>query len=347
MRIAFAGTPPFAATALQGLIESGHSIELVLSQPDRPAGRGQRPQASEVKRLALEHGIRVLTPPSLRPERGGAQTEEALEILREAAPDVLIVAAYGLLLPQAVLDLPRGCPIESGDVRAVNIHASLLPRWRGAAPIARAIEAGDTRTGITIMQMDAGLDTGPILTADAMEIAPDATAGTLTRDLAALGSRSIVRALQAIESGRARAQAQPAEGASYARKIEKSEAWIDWNQSAGQIAARLRAFDPFPGASGVFEAQVVKIWRGEALAPVNAADSVPGQVLRSGGDGIVIACRVGALRATQLQRAGGKRLEAGPFLAGMPIAPGSRWESGSRDESGNRGGTDRGIDGLT
>jgi methionyl-tRNA formyltransferase len=326
MRIAFAGTPAFAATALQGLLSAGYPVDLVLSQPDRPAGRGQRLQASEVKRVALEHRIAVFTPVSLRPERGGAPTVEALEALRGVAPDLLVVAAYGLLLPKSVLDLPRGRAIASGMVRAVNIHASLLPRWRGAAPIVRAIESGDTRTGISIMQMDAGLDTGPILQMEEVAIAADATGGSLTDELAQLGARCIVSALRAIDRGEARAAEQPQHGVTYAAKIDKREASIDWSEPAARIAARLRAFDPVPGARSAIAGHVVKIWRADAVGFGGDVAPAPGTVLRAGPEGIDIACGSGALRVTQLQRAGGKRLEAGTFLAGLPIEPGSRWE---------------------
>lgn len=338
MRIAFAGTPAFAATALAALLDSGFAVCLALSQPDRPAGRGQHLQPSPVKRLALAHGIPVLTPASLRPDRGGAAALEALAQMRALAPDVLIVAAYGLLLPEAVLLLPRGLPLAQGSAGAINIHASLLPRWRGAAPIVRAIEAGDARTGISIMQMDAGLDTGPILLTESLAIGPTTTAGELTEQLAQLGGRLIVAALRQAEQGHLRAQPQPASGVVYANKVQKREAWIDWALSAQAIAARVRAFDPFPGACGMLNGSVVKVWRAHAPARVPAVapgQAQPGTVLECGPEGIAVACGTEPsapaadrwLWLTQLQRPGGKRLEAREFLAGTPIAPGTVWGS--------------------
>ena len=326
MRIAFAGTPAFAAAGLAALLAARAEVVIVLSQPDRPAGRGLQRQPGAVARLAADHGLPLLTPSSLRPERGGEATVAALAALRAARPDVLVVAAYGLLLPQDVLDIPRGMPLPGGEgrVTALNIHASLLPRWRGAAPIVRAIEAGDARTGITIMQMDAGLDTGPILLAQAIDIAAEVTAGELTDRLALLGGELIVRALDELAAGRLRAQPQPADGVRYAHKISKREAWIDWSRPAEELAARIRAFDPFPGACSELGGQVIKCWRGHAqtgaLPPV-----APGTVLAAGPDGVVVACGAGRLCLTQLQRPGGRRLPARDFLAGMPVAPGQRW----------------------
>jgi methionyl-tRNA formyltransferase len=335
MRIAFAGTPAFAATGLAALIEAGFDICLVLSQPDRPAGRGQQPQPSPVKRLALAHGIPVSTPESLRPSRGGAQTEASLAQLRASAPDVLVVAAYGLLLPEAVLQIPRGLPIGGGTVGAINIHASLLPRWRGAAPVVRAIEAGDARTGVTIMQMDAGLDTGPILMTEAVDIGPLTTAGALTEQLARLGGRMIVAALRALARGELQARPQPAEGVTYARKVEKSEAWIDWREPAATIAARVRAFDPFPGACSRLDGTTIKIWRAQAVAPRAVAVAAPGVTQAVGPDGIVIACGDGSLCVTELQRPGGRRLPARDFLAGTPIAEGAAWGAPPADADGS------------
>ncbi len=329
MRIAFAGTPAFAATGLQALLDAGLTIPLVLSQPDRPAGRGLQLQPSAVKQLAQARAIPVLTPVSLRPERGGAATVEALERLRAAAVDVLVVAAYGLLLPEAVLMIPRGFAVQgaagAAPARALNIHASLLPRWRGAAPVVRAIEAGDAQTGVTIMQMDAGLDTGPILLGAAMAIEPDESAGSLTGRLAQLGGVLIVRALGELPHGRLRAQPQPAVGVTYAHKVEKRESWIDWRLAAARLAARIRAFDPFPGACSSLDGVTVKFWQSEALA--RSADAAPGTVLAVDTGGVLVACGVGALRLTRLQRPGGRRLEAREFLAGTPIAPGQRWST--------------------
>jgi methionyl-tRNA formyltransferase len=324
MRIVFAGTPPFAAAALAALIEAapgrGWTIPLVLSQPDRPSGRGMKLAASAVKQLALAHGIPVDTPASLRK---GDDAQPAKQRLRDAAADVLVVAAYGLILPQDVLDIPAGLrPGWSPRLTAINIHASLLPRWRGAAPIARAIEAGDTSTGITIMQMDAGLDTGPMLLAEAVPIPPDATSGALTETLAGLGARLIVEALS--RAGELVATPQP-DGATYAPKIGKSEAWLDWTQPNEILARRVRAFDPFPGASTVLQGTPIKVWRGAAVPAPSAA--APGTVTGAQAEGVTIACGEGALRVTELQRPGGKRLGAREFLAGFPVRVGERCQS--------------------
>jgi methionyl-tRNA formyltransferase len=334
MRIAFAGTPAFAATALQALLAAGYEVCLVLSQPDRPAGRGQQLHAAPVKRLALERAIPVLTPSSLRVERAGEDAEQALAQLRAARPDVLVVAAYGLLLPLQVLQLPRGLALPNGSVGAINIHASLLPRWRGAAPVVRAIEAGDRQSGITIMQMDAGLDTGPILLMESIEIGAEETATELTERLALLGGRLIVTALRQIAQGQLQSRAQPSEGIVYARKVEKREAWIDWREPAERLAARVRAFDPFPGACGRIAGQTIKFWRARALAAPRRSSSadatLPGTVLDVGAEGVIVACGEGLLRLEQLQRAGGRRLEAREFLARTPIAVGAKWERPER-----------------
>ena len=318
MRVVFAGTPEFAATALASLLNAGISIPLVLTQPDRPAGRGMKLQASPVKQLAQVQGISVAQPRSLRLD--GKYPEEAAaarQVLLDARADVMIVAAYGLILPQWVLDLPRlGC---------LNIHASLLPRWRGAAPIHRAIEAGDAETGITIMQMDAGLDTGDMLLIESLAIAPVDTTGSLHDRLAALGGRMIVQALERYEELPHRPQ--PAEGATYAHKIEKAEAQIDWNQDAVQIERRLRAFDPFPGGVSGLGDEVIKCWRAELCD----GDGEPGQVLSVDERGPVVACGSGALRLTELQRAGGKRLPAQAFLQARPMQPGERFTQDRRE----------------
>jgi methionyl-tRNA formyltransferase len=324
MRIVFAGTPSFAASALAALIDAapghGWTIPLVLSQPDRPSGRGMKLAASAVKQLAQAHGIPVDTPASLRK---GDEAAAARQRLREAMPDVLVVAAYGLILPQDVLDIPAGLrPGWSPRLTAINIHASLLPRWRGAAPIARAIEAGDESTGITIMQMDAGLDTGPMLLAEAVPIPPDATSGALTDTLAALGARLIVEALSRVNE--LVATPQP-DGATYAPKIDKAEAWLDWSQPNRVLARRVRAFDPFPGASTSLQGTPIKVWRAVAVSARSA--SAPGTVTDAGAEGVTIACGDGALRVTELQRPGGKRLGARDFLAGFPLRAGERCQS--------------------
>ncbi len=315
MKVVFAGTPEFAQVALAQLLAAGFRVPLVLTQPDRPAGRGLKMNASPVKTLAVEHDIGVAQPRSLRLDGkfpdDAAQVRSALEA---AHPDVMVVAAYGLILPRWVLDLPRlGC---------INIHGSLLPRWRGAAPIHRAIEAGDTRTGITIMQMDAGLDTGDMLLVEPVAIAVDESTATLHDRLAALGGRLIVEALELAACGGLHRTPQPVQGVSYAHKIDKSEAAIDWCQPADVIERRLRAFDPFPGASAVLGGATLKCWRARPVA----GHGTPGTVLGVSADGITVACGQGALQLTELQRAGGKRLAAQAFLQGMPIAAGAVFE---------------------
>ncbi len=311
MRVVFAGTPEFARVALQRLHEAGFTIPLVLTQPDRPAGRGLKLQASPVKQVAQAHDIAVAQPRSLRLDGKFADDAAAARAaLLEARPDVMVVAAYGLILPPWVLELPpRGC---------LNIHGSLLPRWRGAAPIQRAIEAGDERTGITIMQMDAGLDTGDMLLAEAVPIAADDSAATLHDRLAVLGGRLIVEALELAACGGLARTPQPAEGVSYAHKIDKAEAAIDWRADAAAIERRLRAFDPFPGATTTLDGEPLKCWRGA----VAAGQGAPGEILAVDAAGIEVACGIGSLRLTELQRAGGKRLPARAFLQGLPLAPG-------------------------
>ncbi len=311
MRVAFAGTPEFAQVALAQLHAAGFELVLALTQPDRPAGRGMRLHASPVKAFALEHGIAVAQPRSLRLD-GKFPGDAAVgrDALLAAKPEVLVVAAYGLILPQWVLDLPRlGC---------LNIHGSLLPRWRGAAPIQRAIEAGDERTGITIMQMDAGLDTGDMLLVESISVRPDDSAASLHDRLAPLGGRLIVEALELAACGALKRQPQPSEGVTYAHKIDKSEAAIDWRESAASIERRLRAFDPFPGATAVLDGDTVKCWRGTVVDASGAA----GEVVAVDGTGITVACGERALRLTELQRAGGKRLSAAQFLQGKPVAAG-------------------------
>jgi methionyl-tRNA formyltransferase len=324
MRIVFAGTPDFAARSLAALVAAataeGWTIPLVLTQPDRPSGRGLRLQPSPVKTLALAHGLPVATPLSLRK---GDEAAAAHRSLADAAPDVLIVAAYGLILPQAVLDIPRG--LRDGwnpRLTAINVHASLLPRWRGAAPIARAIEAGDHTTGITIMQMDAGLDTGPMLLTQAIDIAPDDTAATLTARLAELGAVLLVQALRSVQL--LVAQPQPADGVTYAAKIGKAEAWLDWTASAAALARKVRALDPFPVALARIGATPIKLWRAESVE--TEATAAPGTIVAIGPQGIEVACGTGCLRLAELQRPGGKRLSAREFLAGFPLTPAQRFE---------------------
>ncbi len=308
LSVAFAGTPEFAAQALDAILKAGYAVPLVLTQPDRPAGRGMKLSPSAVKQLALAHGIEVDQPEKLRTDAQRAR-------LADCAPDVLVVAAYGLILPKAVLELPRlGC---------INIHASLLPRWRGAAPIHRAIEAGDAETGITIMQMDEGLDTGPMLLRRALPIAADDTTASLHDRLAALGGDCIVEALAALQCGQLSPTPQPAEGVTYAAKIGRAEADIDWSRPALEIERAMRAFDPFPGAVSTLRDTAVKCWK----AQVVAGEGEPGRVLAVDADGIVVACGRDALRCTVLQRPGSKRLPAGEFLRGFPVSVGERFAS--------------------
>ena len=317
LKVAFAGTPEFARAALQAIHGAGFAVPLVLTQPDRPAGRGLRLQASAVKQFALAHGLALAQPRSLRLDgKSPDAAATAAEALRLAAPDVMVVAAYGLILPPWALALPRlGC---------LNIHGSLLPRWRGAAPIQRAIEAGDSRTGITLMQMDAGLDTGDMLLAEATPIAADDTSATLHDRLAALGTQLVVQGLQALaqsnrrpdlESG-LRPRAQPVEGVTYAHKIDKAEAAIDWQAPAGQIERRVRAFDPFPGCSFEWAGQTVKVWRARVLP----GQGTPGQRVPTPGERLLIACGQGALELLEMQVPGGRRIAAREFLQRYPEA---------------------------
>lgn len=307
MRVIFAGTPEFAAQALSAIVAAGHEVALVLTQPDRPAGRGMSLQPSAVKQVALAHGIEVFQPLTLK-------DAEAQAKVAAVGAEVMVVAAYGLILPQAVLDLPRfGC---------LNIHASLLPRWRGAAPIQRALLAGDSETGVCIMQMEAGLDTGPMLLDAALPISAEHTTASLTEALARLGARLIVEALQQAQRGGLSARAQPEQGVTYAAKIAKQEAWLDFARPALELARQVRAFDPFPVASVRLGDEVLRLWRASAVE--RAAPAAPGTVLAADGAGVVIAAGEGALCITELQRAGGRRLPAREFLAGCPLAPGLR-----------------------
>ena len=314
MRVIFAGTPEFARVALACLQRAGFEIALVLSQPDRPAGRGMKLQASPVKQFALDHGIAVAQPRSLRLDGKYPQDASAAQAaIQQARADVMVVAAYGLILPQWVLDQPRlGC---------LNIHASLLPRWRGAAPIHRAIEAGDAETGVTIMQMDAGLDTGPMLLTDRMPITPRDTTASLHDKLAALGGGLVVEALELAACGGLKPVAQPAEGVTYAHKIEKAEAALDWSLPAAVLERKIRAFDPFPGASSTIQGEVLKV-TGADVADAQRPSAAAGTVLAAEPAGVLVACGEGALRLTQLQRAGGKRLAVADFLRGFSLAPG-------------------------
>ena len=311
LRVVFAGTPEFARAALEAIAAAGHDVVLVMSQPDRPAGRGMKLQASPVKQCAVANQWPVAQPRSLRLDgKYPDEASAARQTLLAARPDVMVVAAYGLILPQWVLDLPvHGC---------LNIHASLLPRWRGAAPIHRAIEAGDAQTGITIMQMDAGLDTGDMLLREAVDIGGDNTARLHDR-LAELGGKMIVEALAGI--GALVRTPQPAEGVTYAHKVEKHEALIDWAQPADAIVRRIRAFDPFPGANSPLDGETVKLWTAHAEA-ASTGQAAPGTILSVGDTGVTVAAAGSAVTVTELQRPGGKRLAVADFLRGFDLKPG-------------------------
>jgi methionyl-tRNA formyltransferase len=318
LRVAFAGTPEFAAVALAAIHAAGHALVLVLTQPDRPAGRGLKLTPSPVKQLALDLGVPVAQPRSLRLDgKYPGEADAGRTALEAARPDVLVVAAYGLILPQWVLALPRlGC---------LNIHGSLLPRWRGAAPIHRAIEAGDAETGITIMQMDEGLDTGDMLLVEHEKVAFDDTTGLLHDRLAALGARLVVRALADAAAGRLQPVPQPQEGVTYAHKIAKTEAAIDWRLPADVVERRVRAFDPFPGATFQAHGETVKLWRAQVERLAGAA--APGTVIAVDGQQLVVACGDGALALLDVQRPGGKRGPVAHWLQGQPLARGTVLES--------------------
>jgi methionyl-tRNA formyltransferase len=310
MRLIFAGTPAFAAAALDALHDAGHTIALVLTQPDRPAGRGLKLTPSAVKCTAERLGLALAQPASLK-------TPEAQNELRAVDADLMVVAAYGLILPQAVLDLPRhGC---------LNIHASLLPRWRGAAPIQRAILAGDSETGITIMQMDAGLDTGAMLLKHALPIAPDDTAGSLHDKLAQIGAASIVEAIA--QCGALSPQNQDNALATYAAKISKAEARLDWQQDAHLLLRQVRAYNPFPGAFTTLDDGIIKIWRAEAVdsGEGHSGEGNPGEIIRVERSGVVVACGSGALRLLELQPAGSKSMSADAFAAGRALRETARF----------------------
>jgi methionyl-tRNA formyltransferase len=312
MRLIFAGTPAFARVALSSLLDAGHDVCLVLTQPDRPAGRGLKLQASPVKQLALECGIPVQQPRSLRLDgRFPEDARLAREALVKAQAQAMVVAAYGLILPDWVLSLPPlGC---------LNIHASLLPRWRGAAPIHRAIEAGDTETGITIMQMDAGLDTGAMLLVRHTPILPHDTTASLHDRLAALGGELMVQALTHLADLPSTSQA--AEGVTYAHKIEKHEAPLDWRRDAQSLARQVRAFDPFPGAQTQLGADTLKVW-GCEVVDATAHGTAPGTVLTATSAGVDVATGQGVLRLLALQRAGARRVAVADYMRGHPINAG-------------------------
>ena len=307
MRVVFAGTPAFAVPALDALVSARHEVALVLTQPDRPAGRGMKLTPSPVAACALRHGLTVSRPPSLR-------TAEALAELREVAPEVMVVAAYGLLLPQAILDVPaKGC---------INIHASLLPRWRGAAPVHRAILAGDRETGVSIMRMEAGLDTGPVLLVRSIPIEAHETTGTLTDKLAALGATAIIEALERIDG--LSAQPQASAGVTYAAKVSKAEARVDWSRPAAELERQVRAFNPSPGAEATVGGIPMKLWEVEATEDRFA----PGEV-SIGPSTVLVGCGSGSLRLAVVQRPGGRRMPIREFLQGSP------WASRTADSAGS------------
>jgi len=313
MKLIFAGTPEFAACALKALLDKDHDVALVLTQPDRPAGRGMKPFASPVKQLAQSTGLNILQPPTLK----DAAVQQAL---REVAAEVMVVAAYGLMLPQQVLDIPR--------LGAINIHASLLPRWRGAAPIQRALLAGDRETGISIMCMEAGLDTGPVLLQESFAINPEETAQSLHDRLAKLGARMIVQTLNALGKGELTPKAQPELGVTYAHKLNKAEARISWSSTAEAIDRSIRAFNPFPGAHSCLKGVELKLWRAAMTCNLDMDEIKPGQVLRVTRQGITVACGQGVVELLELQRPGAKRLATADFLRGFPIVPGDCFEPG-------------------
>ncbi|HFC3362699.1 TPA: methionyl-tRNA formyltransferase [Neisseria gonorrhoeae] len=307
MKVIFAGTPDFAAAALKAVAAAGFEIPLVLTQPDRPKGRGMQLTAPPVKQAALELGLRVAQPEKLR------NNAEALQMLKEVEADVMVVAAYGLILPQDVLDTPKhGC---------LNIHASLLPRWRGAAPIQRAIEAGDAETGVCIMQMDIGLDTGDVVSEHRYAIQPTDTANEVHDALMEIGAAAVVADLQQLQSkGRLNAVKQPEEGVTYAQKLGKEEARIDWSESADIIERKIRAFNPVPAAWVEYQGKPMKIRRAEVVAQQGTA----GEVLSCSADGLVVACGESALKITELQPAGGRRMNIAAFAAGRSIEAGAK-----------------------
>lgn len=299
LRIVFAGTPDFAAASLDALLDTDHRIEAVLTQPDRPAGRNRKPRPSPVKGRALEAGLPVWQPESLRDDDFQAR-------LRELAPDVMVVVAYGLIVPQAVLDIPRyGC---------INVHGSLLPRWRGAAPIQRAIIAGDRITGVTIMRMEAGLDTGPMLHSQETAITPDDTGGSLHDRLADMGARALVGVLEDLPGHLEWARPQPAEGVTYAHKLTKDEARLDWRGPADELARRIRAFNPWPVAWTPLNGKPLRLW----LARPEPGTGTPGEVLAADDRGLLVAAGDGAVRLTRLQLPGGKAMAAADLLRGHP-----------------------------
>ena len=320
LRLAYAGTPEFAAVALRQLLAGGFDVPLVLTQPDRPAGRGMQLTPSAVKQVATEHGLMLAQPRGLRLDgRWAEDAAAARQLLLQAAPDLLVVAAYGLILPDWVLQLPR--------LGAVNIHASLLPRWRGAAPIQRAIEAGDAQTGISIMQMDAGLDTGAVLAQQPLAIDASDTAASLHDRLAELGPALLLPVLEQLAAGAATAVPQPAAGVTYAAKLDKRESWLDWARPAAELERRIRAFQPAPGCQTRSGGSGLKI-HAAALGAANCGVAAPGTILALADAGIEVACGQGTLWLTRIQKAGGKAMAAAQLLPGLGLEAGQRFDSG-------------------
>ena len=306
LRVAFAGTPQFAVPHLAACKDSNVDIVAVYTQPDRPAGRGRKLAPSPIKQAALDAGLHVEQPETLK-------AESTRQRLRELNLDLLIVVAYGLILPRKVLSLPRlGC---------WNMHASLLPRWRGAAPIQHAILAGDTHSGVCLMQMEAGLDTGPILLQREITLSPDETGGSLHDRLAVLGAATLQEGLRRVLAGEVLVpQAQAADGATYAHKLDKSEAQLDWRDTAIALERKVRAFDPWPVAEAAINGERMRVWAAQALPESTTA--TPGAVLGANRNGIDIACAQGILRILQVQRAGGRRLPVADYLNARPLTHG-------------------------
>ena len=316
MRIVFAGTPPFAAQALDALIKAGHDICLVLSQPDRPSGRGMKLTPSAVKALAASQGIPVQTPRTLSHKKDPLEASAMHELLLAANADVMIVAAYGMLLPQSVLDIPKGIGPDN-SVKCINIHASLLPRWRGAAPITRAIEAGDSSFGVTLMKMEAGLDTGPMLLQKSFPLKGDETTASLTETVAELGADMLVQLLSAPQD--ISITPQPEEGVTYAHKVTKDEGRLNFSLPASEIERKIRAFSPFPSSFAEHNGTLIKFWQAQLRPEISGQ---PGEVVEADKNGVTVACGSGAIRATVLQRPGKPKMPAQSFLQGYAISVG-------------------------
>ena len=321
MKIVFAGTPEFAAQAMRAIYGAGHEIVLALTQPDRRAGRGMHMQASPVKEFALEKNIPVLQPETLKRNSADlqkkSQAEDAYQQLSQIDFDVMVVVAYGLILPQEILDISE----RPGRHGSLNIHASLLPRWRGAAPIQRAIELCDQKTGVCIMQMDAGLDTGDVVLLEALEIVADETSATLHDRLAALGAKLIVNTLAQLEGGISLVRAPQANtGITYAEKILKTEAEINWHLDARQIDARIRAFNPFPGATAYLDDLAIKLWNSRIANDGHGELTKPGEILGFGDEGVYVQCGSGVIELLEIQKPGGKRMNAKIYLQTLDAA---------------------------